>query len=249
MVHPEKPTGMTRRELLTRLTAIAGATFFPGSPGKAAAYLEKHFLSNPENIKDGDIFKVTYKIKAGDNISNIAQKFFGRPPFFMDHQKLIDKIIQTNEIDPEHLQINQEIVIPLEVCKWNQRIKKQVIASWYGDPKKEKDDFAYQETASGLPMRPDQLTAAHPDLPLGSIVEVTPIKNPSCSFKVVITDRGPYHQERGIDLSFQAAEKIPGMLKKGTANVNIKFLSMDPNYQKNFPELLANISKHPSPSH
>jgi rare lipoprotein A (peptidoglycan hydrolase) len=87
-------------------------------------------------------------------------------------------------------------------------------ASWYGP--------AYQgkETANGETFDQNQLTAAHPTLPLGTKATVTNLESGK-SVNVTITDRGPYEQGRKIDLSRAAAQKI-GMAKKGVATVKIE---------------------------
>jgi peptidoglycan lytic transglycosylase len=72
-------------------------------------------------------------------------------------------------------------------------------ASWYGS------DFEGRPTASGEPFNMDDLTAAHPTLPLGSLVRVTNLQNGRRTY-VRINDRGPVVEGRIIDLSRRAAE-------------------------------------------
>lgn len=71
-------------------------------------------------------------------------------------------------------------------------------ASWYGR------QFYGRPTASGEPFNMFNLTAAHRQLPLGSWVKVTNLRNGE-SVIVRINDRGPVPQSRIIDLSFEAA--------------------------------------------
>lgn len=87
-------------------------------------------------------------------------------------------------------------------------------ASYYGN------DFQGKKTASGDTFNQNEMTAAHPTLPLGTKAEV---KNEKTGKKVdvTITDRGPYAGDRDIDLSKAAAKKI-GMAKDGAAPVEIK---------------------------
>jgi rare lipoprotein A (peptidoglycan hydrolase) len=87
-------------------------------------------------------------------------------------------------------------------------------ASYYGP------GFAGRRTASGSVFRPEQLTAAHRSLPLGTKVRVTNLHN-GRSVLVTITDRGPFTRGRHIDLSVAAARVI-GMLGRGVANVRIE---------------------------
>ncbi|KPP92881.1 septal ring lytic transglycosylase RlpA family protein [Erythrobacter sp. HL-111] len=86
-------------------------------------------------------------------------------------------------------------------------------ASYYGN------ELAGNPTASGELFDPEQLTAAHRTLPLGSKVRVT---NPANGESVVvrINDRGPFHGNRVIDLSFAAAREI-GLLRTGVAQVRM----------------------------
>lgn len=66
-----------------------------------------------------------------------------------------------------------------------------------------------QMTASGEPFNPNELTAAHKTLPMGSKVRVTN-KNNGRSVTVRINDRGPYAGGRCLDLSRAAMKKVGG---------------------------------------
>jgi rare lipoprotein A len=84
-------------------------------------------------------------------------------------------------------------------------------ASWYAD------SLAGQRTASGEPYDPARFTAAHPSLPLGTILRVRPVKTNDWVY-VRINDRGPVgHQGRVLDLSRRAADDLglrrPGVLQ------------------------------------
>ncbi len=78
-------------------------------------------------------------------------------------------------------------------------------ASWYGK------SFHGKTTASGEPYDMFQFTAAHRQLPLGTLVKVTDLKN-GRSVVVRVNDRGPVPRSRIIDLSYGAARMlgIPG---------------------------------------
>lgn len=89
-------------------------------------------------------------------------------------------------------------------------------ASWYG-PK-----FYGKKTANGEIFNPGDYTAAHKTLPLGSIVKVISIEN-NKDVIVRINDRGPFIDNRIIDLSRAAASKI-GMIQKGTMKVKVILL-------------------------
>ncbi len=75
------------------------------------------------------------------------------------------------------------------------------IASWYG-PK-----FHGKLTANGEIFNQYKLTAAHKTLPIPSAVKVTNLKN-NKSLIVRINDRGPFVNDRIIDLSYQSAKKL-----------------------------------------
>ena len=89
-------------------------------------------------------------------------------------------------------------------------------ASFYGH------EFAGNPTASGERFDPGALTAAHRTLPLGSRVRVTNADSGK-SVVVRINDRGPFHEDRVIDLSFAAARSI-GLISSGTAQVELALL-------------------------
>jgi rare lipoprotein A len=90
------------------------------------------------------------------------------------------------------------------------------LASWYGTK------FHGRLTSSGEPYDLYQLTAAHRSLPIPTYVRVTNLEN-GRSTVVRVNDRGPFHNDRIIDLSFAAAVKL-GFANVGTARVRIDSL-------------------------
>ena len=90
-------------------------------------------------------------------------------------------------------------------------------ASWYGAKHQGK------QTASGTTFDQARLTAAHPSLPFGSKIKVTNLSNGK-SVEVEIIDRGPFAENRIIDLS-QAAAKALGMIESGTTTVRLELSS------------------------
>jgi len=87
-------------------------------------------------------------------------------------------------------------------------------ASWYGP------GFQGQETANGETFDQKDMTAAHPSLPMGTKAKVTNLENGK-KVEVRINDRGPYTEDRVIDLSSAAAKKID-MKEDGTTQVKIE---------------------------
>ena len=90
------------------------------------------------------------------------------------------------------------------------------IASWYGP------DFHGKWTSNGEKYNMYDLTAAHKTLPMNTILKVTNKRN-NKSVVVRINDRGPFVNNRIIDLSKAAAKKI-GMIGTGTAPVELEVI-------------------------
>ena len=97
------------------------------------------------------------------------------------------------------------------------RYLKQGIASWYGS------DFHGKKTASGEIYDMYAMTAAHKTLPLSSYARITNLENQR-SVIVRINDRGPYHGDRVLDLSYAAAKKL-NLHQSGTGAVEIKAIA------------------------
>jgi rare lipoprotein A len=93
-------------------------------------------------------------------------------------------------------------------------------ASWYGEL------FHGRRTANGEIYDMDRLSAAHPTLPLPVYARVTNLQN-NRSIVVRINDRGPYANDRIIDLSRRSAELL-GYRERGTAQVRVQFLARAP---------------------
>jgi rare lipoprotein A len=100
------------------------------------------------------------------------------------------------------------------------------IASWYGRK------FHGRLTAMGETYDMYGMTAAHKALPLPTVVKVTNLDN-GRSIVVRVNDRGPFHDDRLIDLSYAAARAL-GFDDKGTAPVVVEALD-----DVNHPELMA----------
>jgi len=92
------------------------------------------------------------------------------------------------------------------------------IASWYGDP------FHGRQTANGERFDKNRLSAAHTTLPLPSLVEVTNLENGK-SLVLRVNDRGPFVDDRLIDLSEAAAEEL-GFKEDGLAEVEVRFVRL-----------------------
>jgi len=92
--------------------------------------------------------------------------------------------------------------------------KERGVASWYGKR------YHGQKTSSGEVYDMYALSAAHTLLPLPSYARVTNVANGK-SVIVRVNDRGPFHEDRLIDLSYAAAHRI-GILGQGSAVVEVE---------------------------
>jgi rare lipoprotein A len=90
------------------------------------------------------------------------------------------------------------------------------VASWYGVK------FHGQRTSSGEAYDMYKMTAAHPTLPIPSYARITNLDNGK-SVVVRINDRGPFHSDRIVDVSYTAALKL-GLLGQGSKKVEIERL-------------------------
>lgn len=93
-------------------------------------------------------------------------------------------------------------------------------SSWYGEA------FDGQPTATGETYDMYAETAAHPTLPLGSIVRVVNTRNHR-SRVVRINDRGPYVEGRELDVSYEVAREL-GFDQSGTTKVRLELLKVPP---------------------
>ncbi|MFL0803737.1 MAG: septal ring lytic transglycosylase RlpA family protein [Agarilytica sp.] len=94
--------------------------------------------------------------------------------------------------------------------------REKGVASWYGEK------FHGRHTANGEIYNMYGMTAAHKTLPIPSYVRVTNIENRR-SIIVRVNDRGPFHGDRVIDLTYTAAKKL-GYERSGTAKVSLEYI-------------------------
>lgn len=94
------------------------------------------------------------------------------------------------------------------------------LASWYGDA------FNGRPTATGERFDMHAMTAAHKTLPLPGLVEVTNLAN-GRSVILRVNDRGPFVDNRIIDLSRGAASEL-GMLQQGVGRVRVRYVGPAP---------------------
>lgn len=116
--------------------------------------------------------------------------------------------------------------------------RQQGIASWYGTK------FHGRPTANGEAYNLYGMTAAHRTLPIPAYVKVTNLANNRTAI-VRVNDRGPFHSDRIIDLSYAAALKL-GFADQGTARVLVEAISPKPIVPK--PVTPKPIASEPIPS-
>jgi rare lipoprotein A len=90
------------------------------------------------------------------------------------------------------------------------------VASYYAD------DFHGRKTSNGEVYDMYGLTAAHRNLPFGTKILVTNLENDK-ALVVRVNDRGPFHEDRIIDLSLGAAREL-GFEQRGTARVRLDII-------------------------
>ena len=105
------------------------------------------------------------------------------------------------------------------VCKNIENYTEQGLALWYGTK------FHGRKTSSGELYDMYAMTAAHKSLPIPSYVKVSNLDNGK-SIVVRVNDRGPFVDNRIIDLSYVAAQKLD-MTNNGTANVEISVIRLN----------------------
>jgi len=106
--------------------------------------------------------------------------------------------------------------VPKGASQLDVGIEDRGVASWYGK------SFHGRQAANGELFDMDALTAAHRTLPLGSVVRVLNLINGK-HLLVRITDRGPYVNNRILDLSRGAAARL-GMMEKGLSVVRVQLV-------------------------
>jgi rare lipoprotein A len=131
----------------------------------------------------------------------------------------------------------------LYVPKENRHYHAEGLASWYGD------DFHGRLTANGEVFDMASISAAHPTLPLPSYVRITNLRN-GRSIVARVNDRGPYHNNRLIDVSGRTA-KLLGFYNTGITKVRVDYVGPAPLEGSDDRMLMATLREHgpaPAPS-
>lgn len=126
-----------------------------------------------------------------------------------------------------------------KVLDTNYAYRERGVASWYGKK------FHGQPTSSQETYNMYAMTAAHKSLPLPSYVRVRNLRNGK-SVIVRVNDRGPFVDNRLIDLSYAAAMKLD-MVTDGTSLVEVTAISFDkPSAQPAAPVIAEKADKDPA---
>ena len=124
-----------------------------------------------------------------------------------------------------------------EVLDTNYGYRERGVASWYGNK------FHGRLTSNQETYNMYAMTAAHKSLPLPSYVQVRNLRN-GRSVIVRVNDRGPFVDNRLIDLSYAAAMKLD-MVTAGTSLVEVTAISFDkPSAQPAEPDITAKPARH-----
>lgn len=122
----------------------------------------------------------------------------------------------------------------------NINYREEGMASWYGD------DFHGRYTANGEIFDMDSISAAHPTLPMPSYVRVTNLRNKK-SVVVRVNDRGPYANDRIIDLSRRTAQLL-GFHGHGVARVRVEYVGRAPLAGSDDSKLMATLREGDRPA-
>jgi len=139
----------------------------------------------------------------------------------LETKKIEKKEKKKNTINGHYKVGNPYVIDGIEYKpKLLSQYNKNGIASWYGP------NFHNKMTANGEIFDQDSISAAHKVLPLPSIVKVINTSN-NLSLYIRINDRGPFVNDRIIDLSKEAAIKL-NFYKEGTTEVNVILIDTGP---------------------
>ena len=147
----------------------------------------------------------------------VAQDY--APPRHITADEVTDAKLQPDPILPVGNMSPYSIDgISYQVLKDHRNYREQGTASWYGAK------FDGHATSNGELYDLYKPSAAHKSLPIPSYARVTNLENGK-SIVVRVNDRGPFHSDRLIDLSYAAAVKL-GYMEKGTAQVEVEVIEV-----------------------
>jgi rare lipoprotein A len=171
--------------------------------------LNSETKTGKSNIPKVNNLPVEYIVQPGDHLSKIGKIYRIDP----------HKIAKANALDrPDLIFPGQKLLIPAESEGKIQpvNLKKEVVASWYGE------EHQHKATASGQPFDMNKHTLAHRTLPFGTRVKLTNPENGK-TVEGVINDRGPSKPSRDVDVSYAMAKEL-GFVRKGITKLEIEII-------------------------
>lgn len=165
--------------------------------------------SGPEQRSAGDEYQATRYSQAQD----AAPLRHIQPDEVQDAVPRADPILAVGNRSP--YTVNG---VTYEILDNYRNYRERGTASWYGSK------FHGHETSNGEIFDLYAASAAHKTLPLPTYARVTNLEN-GRSVVVRVNDRGPFHDDRLIDLSYAAAVKL-GYMERGTAEVEVEVLNV-----------------------
>jgi rare lipoprotein A len=148
------------------------------------------------------------------------KKFIYLLPLFVVLFFQKENLKMTPSQEKPKLKISDTIKIKDSIAKPIEKLEmyhKSAHASYYADK------FNGRRTASGARFNNNEMTCAHRKLPFGTKLKVTGVKTKKVVY-VTVTDRGPFHKNRHIDLSKAAFWKIRPSNYGGHIEVDIEVL-------------------------
>ena len=140
------------------------------------------------------------------------------------HETIKEKVIIEEELETTEISLPEIVSEDVLLDDFNSlKIKgsysfEEGIASWYGK------EYQGKITASGEHFDMNDMTAAHKNLPFGTVVEISDSLK-DLSVIVRINDRGPFINGRVINLSKRAAEKLD-LIEQGITEVKINIIEV-----------------------
>lgn len=165
-------------------------------------------LQKAANLATQPAAEAIHTLKKGETVWELARKQYQVDP---------QEILRLNNItNPSTLQVGQQLRIPAREQGSITTASEEVIAGWYGH------FHQGRLMANGKRFDMHGATIAHRDMPIGSKVE---LENPETGQKVraVVTDRGPYHQGRDVDLSYGLAKRL-SIAEQGVGKLKMRTL-------------------------
>lgn len=199
------------------------------APGVAAICLLMAMLAacSSSSVRQGD---------ASSTASTPRPAQDGAPAYFRDVSQIPDAV-PTPHTGPYKASPYRVLGRNYNPMQDGRNYRETGLASWYGTK------FHGQLTANGEPYDLYGMTAAHKTLPLPTYVRVTNVDNQR-SIIVRVNDRGPFHSDRIIDLSYAGAVKL-GFADTGTARVKVEGIDPVVWQQENNPGYLVRAQPQP----